>query len=43
MVTLVLLHFKVYQVVGNQSILRESDYDWYLLTIWLIGMIAYSI
>ena len=43
MVTLVLLLFQVSQVVGNQSIPPESDYDWYLLTIWLIGMIVYSI
>lgn len=38
-----LLFFQISQVLGDESIHPESDYEWVLLPIWLIGMIVYSI
>jgi len=43
MVSILLLFFQVSQVVGDESIPTESDYEWVLLSIWMIGMIIYSI
>jgi hypothetical protein len=43
MVAILLLLFQVSQVVGDESITPESDYEWVLLPIWLIGMVIYSI
>lgn len=43
MVSILLLLFQVSKVLADESISPESDYEWDLLPIWLIGMIIYSI